>query len=90
MVESVQTIIENQPYFTLNNGTKMPKIGLGTYADDEGDVKAVVKSAILEHGYRHIDTAKIYGNEAKIGEALEEVMAAGIKREDLYIVTKIW
>jgi diketogulonate reductase-like aldo/keto reductase len=90
MVESAKNIIENQPYVTLSNGIRMPKIGLGTYGDDEGDVRAVVKSAILEHGYRHIDTAKVYLNEDKIGEALQEVLAAGIKREELFIVTKLW
>lgn len=50
----------------------------------------MLKAAILEHGYRHIDTAKVYENEAKIGEALKECFAEGIKREDLYIVTKLW
>ena len=68
----------------------MPSIGLGTYDSEEGDVKSVVKAAILEHGYRHIDTAKVYQNEDKIGEALQECFAAGVKREDLFIVTKLW
>ncbi len=75
---------------TLSNGLRIPKIGLGTFGDDEGNIIQVVKSAILEHGYRHIDTAKVYQNEDKIGQALQEVLAAGIKREDLYIVTKLW
>ena len=79
-----------QPYVTLNNGIKMPQIGLGTYDDSEGDVIAVVKAAILEHGYRHIDTAKVYQNEDKIGEALQECFKQGIKREDVFITTKLW
>jgi diketogulonate reductase-like aldo/keto reductase len=49
-----------------------------------------VKSAILEHGYRFIDTATIYGNEDSIGNALQECFAQGIKREDLFIGTKLW
>jgi diketogulonate reductase-like aldo/keto reductase len=52
-----------QPYLTLNNGRKMPMIGLGTFTIETELVKPVVKAAIMEHGYRHIDTAKIYGNE---------------------------
>lgn len=52
--------------------------------------KEMVKRAILEYGYRHIDTAMIYGNEEQIGEALAEVMAAGVPREELYITTKLW
>jgi aldehyde reductase len=56
----------------------------------EGEVGPVVKAAILEHGYRQIDTASLYQNEDAIGDALQEAFAAGIKREDLYITTKIW
>jgi diketogulonate reductase-like aldo/keto reductase len=69
----------------------MPQIGLGTYDSSEGDVVSVVKAAILEHGYRHIDTAKIYWNEDKIGEALAYcIKEGGVKREDLFITTKLW
>ena len=56
------------PYITLNDGNKMPQLGLGTFKADEGDdVVGLIKSAILDHGYRHIDTAKVYFNEEKIG-----------------------
>ena len=44
----------------------------------------------MKYGYRHIDTATLYGNEGAIGEALQECMAAGVKREDLFITTKVW
>ena len=44
----------------------------------------------MEHGYRHIDTASRYGNEELVGEALQESMAEGVRREDLYITTKLW
>ena len=69
----------------LNNGTEIPEIGFGTWQTTEG-VQKTVKAA-LEAGYRHIDTADIYGNEEEIGEAIEE---SGIDRKDLYLTTKIW
>lgn len=50
----------------------------------------MVKSSILDHGYRHIDTASLYGNEEAIGEALQQCFKEGIKREDLFITTKLW
>lgn len=69
----------------LNNGTEIPEIGFGTWQTTEG-VQKTVKEA-LKAGYKHIDTAAIYGNEAEIGEAIEE---SGIDRKDLYLTTKIW
>ena len=69
----------------LNNGTEIPDIGFGTWQTTE-NVQKTVKLA-LEAGYRHIDTAAIYGNEAEIGEALVD---SKIPRKDLYITTKIW
>ena len=77
------------PRLTLNSGHRIPVIGLGTYLNNER-TNEVIKSAILEHGYRHIDTATDYENEAEIGEALEECMAAGVPREELFVTTKIW
>ena len=59
-----------QPYFTLNSGYKIPAIGLGTFQADNGKLSEVIKKAILVDGYRHIDCAKLYGNEEEIGEAL--------------------
>ena len=58
------------PRMKLNNGMRIPVIGLGTFKARDDVVKATVKSAILENGYRHIDTAKVYENEEVIGEAL--------------------
>ena len=60
----------DQPYVTLNNGLKMPQIGLGTYDSSEGEIETVLKAAVLEHGYRMIDTAKVYNNEEQIGNTL--------------------
>lgn len=76
-------------YITLLDGTKMPIMGYGTFsAEEEVDLKQCIVTAICDVGYRHIDTATLYGNEEIIGEALQECFEKGIKREDLYIVTK--
>ena len=66
----------------------MPKIGLGTYLIKD---KETIYNGIVHAGYRHLDTAYLYENEDIIGEALQEVFSkTSIKREDLFIVTKIW
>ena len=75
---------------TLLNGTKIPQVGLGTFLSTEGDVEPVVKAAVLDHGYRHIDTASLYKNEEAIGRALKECIQAGVKREDLFVTTKLY
>jgi diketogulonate reductase-like aldo/keto reductase len=80
------------PHKTLNGGDRIPAIGLGTFGSDSvpGETVAeAVKDAVLL-GYRHIDCASVYGNERYIGKALEEAMAEGIKREDLWITSKVW
>ena len=75
---------------SFKNGDTMPAVGLGTWKAKGEEVKQAVKAAI-EKGYRHIDTAAIYGNEEAIGEALSEVFSEGsIKREDLFITSKLW
>lgn len=80
----------SQPFVTFLNGNKCPQIGLGTFLSTEGDCKTIVKSAIIDNGYRLIDTASFYGNEEVIGEALQESFASGIKREEVFITTKLW
>ena len=87
MVEQIPA--EKCARYTLNNGTKIPVLGLGTFLMSDNP-KEMVKKAILEYGYRHIDTAKIYANEEQIGEAIAECIAAGVPREELYITTKLW
>jgi len=72
---------------TLNNGVKMPWLGLGVYkANDGEEVEQAIKIAV-KHGYRSIDTAAFYHNEVGVGKAIKE---AGVKREDLFITTKVW
>ncbi|KAH7852328.1 hypothetical protein Vadar_023468 [Vaccinium darrowii] len=75
---------------TLNNGFKMPIIGLGVWRMDGKDIKTLLINAI-KLGYRHFDCAADYQNEAEVGEALTEAFQAGlVKREDLFITTKLW
>ena len=73
--------------FTLNNGVKMPYLGLGVYLSEDGqEVTNAVKWA-LEEGYRHIDTASIYKNEEGVGKGVRE---SGIDRKDIFVVSKVW
>lgn len=77
-------------YITLNNGIKMPILGYGVYQVSKEEAKRCVKDAI-KVGYRLIDTAQSYFNEEEVGEAILECINEGlVKREDLFITTKIW
>lgn len=76
----------NVPTVTLNDGTLIPQLGFGVWQVSTDDIVASVGQA-LQAGYRHIDTAAIYGNEEGVGQAIAE---SGIAREDLYITTKLW
>lgn len=74
----------------FKNGDELPAIGLGTWKSGKGEVGNAVKEAV-KSGYRHIDCAATYGNEEEIGKALAEVFEEGIvKREDLWITSKLW
>ena len=75
---------------TLNNGVKMPGLGLGVYQIPDEDTSKIVADGI-KAGYRLIDTAQIYGNEAGTGKGIKEGLAeTGLNREDLFVTSKVW
>ena len=79
-------------FFELNSGVSMSRLGLGTYKLDgpASDTVAVIRRAI-ELGYRHIDTASLYGNEEAVGQALNDAIRAGdVTREELFVTSKVW
>lgn len=71
----------------LNNGVNIPIIGLGVFQSPAGEVTKQAILDSLEAGYRHIDTARIYGNEVDVGKAVVE---SGLPREEIFITTKLW
>jgi 2,5-diketo-D-gluconate reductase A len=74
------------PTITLNDGHTIPQLGFGVFQVEPTETTRIVSDA-LEVGYRHIDTAAIYGNEEGVGKALA---ASGIDRSDLFVTTKLW
>ena len=74
------------PTLALNDGHTIPQLGFGVYRVDPDQTERIVSDA-LEVGYRHIDTASLYGNEHGVGRAIE---ASGIPRDELFITTKLW
>ena len=77
----------DQLYMKMNDGYKIPVVGLGTWKSEPGEAtyKAVLDS--INAGYRHIDTARAYDNEADVGRAVQD---ADINRKELFITTKLW
>ena len=73
------------PQITLNNGQQIPQFGFGVFLVPPAETAAAVSSA-LEAGYRHIDTAEMYGNEAEVGAAIRK---SGLDRADVFITTKL-
>ncbi|MDT7744111.1 MAG: 2,5-diketo-D-gluconate reductase, partial [Actinomycetota bacterium] len=74
----------NVPGIKLNSGATIPQLGFGVFQIDPQDTATTVQTA-LEIGYRHIDTAQMYGNEAEVGEA---IASSGIPRDELFVTTK--
>jgi methylglyoxal/glyoxal reductase len=72
--------------FRLNSGNEIPRLGLGVYHLPASETTMRLVDYALKIGYRHIDTVKLYGNEADIGRA---VMESEIQREDIFITTKV-
>ena len=84
--------LELVPRRRLYTGATMPAIGLGTFGSDHvtaDEVGKAVKGAAAV-GYRHFDCASVYGNEHRIGPAFQSILDGGVKREELWIVSKLW
>ena len=80
------------PYQTLYTGARIPAVGIGTFGSDRfsGEEVAAAVLGAISVGYRHIDCAAVYGNEHLIGGSLQKAIAGGIKREELFITSKVW
>ena len=80
------------PQRRLATGAAMPAIGLGTFGSDHAPHAAVAEAVKLAAavGYRHFDCASVYGNEAPIGQSLEEIFASGLDRDEVWITSKLW
>ena len=74
------------PLITLNNGQKIPQLGFGVYCIPPAETEQCVLEA-LKIGYRHIDTAHMYGNEKEVGSAIKK---SGIPRNEIFITSKLW
>ena len=80
------------PQRKLYTGAQMPAVGLGTFGSDRfnaNDIAEAVKGA-AQVGYRHFDCASVYGNEKEIGVSFQKILSSGIKREELWITSKLW
>ena len=74
------------PTLTFNDGNTIPQLGYGVWQVEDDVAEKVVRQA-FEAGFRHIDTAKIYGNEAGVGRA---IASSGLSPEQIFITTKLW
>ncbi|MDQ4118819.1 MAG: aldo/keto reductase, partial [Actinomycetota bacterium] len=73
------------PTITLNDGVRIPQLGFGTFQIDPARTAETVQAA-LDTGYRHVDTAQMYGNEEGVGKAIAD---SGIARDELFVTTKL-
>jgi alcohol dehydrogenase (NADP+) len=80
------------PQRTLYTNARMPAIGLGTFGSDHVTAAQIAEAVIgaAAAGYRHFDCASVYGNEKEIGAALEQIQRNGIRRDELWITSKLW
>jgi alcohol dehydrogenase (NADP+) len=83
---------EKVPQRTLYTGARIPGIGLGTFGSDRFSAESIAEAikGAISVGYRHIDCASVYGNERLIGYSLRAAMQGGVKREALFITSKLW
>src|SRR5687768_12354776 len=78
------------PALTLPTGDRMPVVGLGLWKVPKPDAAGLVREAVRV-GYRHLDCACDYGNEAEVGEGIRSALSAGLcRREDLWVTSKLW
>lgn len=77
--------MSNVPMITLNDGVEIPQLGFGTFQIPADETAAIVLDA-LEAGYRHIDTAQMYGNEAEVGAAIRR---SGLQRDEVFVTSKL-
>ncbi|WP_462405470.1 aldo/keto reductase [Gracilibacillus sp. Marseille-QA3620] len=81
------SLFEKSSNYTLSNGYEIPCVGFGTWQTPDGETAVASVKKAIEAGYRHIDTAAVYGNEESVGKAIRE---SGVAREDLFITSKVW
>lgn len=79
--------LENQTYISLNDGCQIPQFGMGVYMVPAGEATKTAVADALSMGYRHIDTAHAYQNEASVGEAVRE---SGVPRDQVWVTSKLW
>lgn len=77
-------------FVVLENGQKFPRIGFGSYGIDEEQVEELFYKALTELKINHIDTAWAYHNEEAVGKALQRAFKDGVKREDVWITSKLF
>jgi 2,5-diketo-D-gluconate reductase A len=77
--------MSNVPMIELNDGVRIPQLGFGVFQIDPGETAAAVRAA-LQIGYRHIDTAEMYGNEKGVGQGIRD---AGLERADVFVTSKL-
>lgn len=92
-MSSMEFIASEQiPFRTLSTGARMPAIGLGTFGSDHASHQAVADAVkyAASVGYRHFDCASVYGNEDRIGHAFKEIFQSGIRRDEVWVTSKLW
>src|SRR5688572_22030848 len=80
------------PKQTLYTGAQIPAIGLGTFGSDRVPSERIAEAVegSIAVGYRHLDCASVYGNESRIGEVLARLFESGLRRDELWITSKLW
>jgi alcohol dehydrogenase (NADP+) len=83
---------DDVPKIRLSSGARLPAIGLGTFGSDAVTAEAVADAVLgaVAAGYRHVDCASVYGNERSIGRSLRRLLLSGVRRDELWITSKLW